>query len=205
LYLDEVNQELLWAWPVYPVEFPTPVSWRATLATFVSRLSTTLRSTGKKLWINLGADYDVADPWQASLINSADGINIEQFVGRDMSGYPPAVGADWLRQVTFLQKVESSGKQIHVHAATTKQGVVDLAFGSYLLGTSFRGSFSASGDYSGAVQFPSSGLLASARKLGAPKGPFTMATETSTGIRTYANGLVSVNPGSGTTNISLIN
>ena len=201
LYLDEVNQELMWGWPVYPVEFSTPVSWRTTLSYFVARLSTTLRSLNKKLWINLGADYDASDPWQASLIQSADGINIEQFVGREMSGYPPATGPEWLRQVNFLQQVEASGKQVHVHAASATQSVVDFAFGSYLLGTGFLGSFSASSTYDGAVTLPSPGLLAAARKLGAPTGAYTMVA--STAGRSFTNGSVSVNLNTETTTVGL--
>lgn len=195
LYLDEVDQTYLWGWPLAgaPTEFPTVSQWQAAMLAFVRAIAEGVHQIGKKLWINLGADYSTLNPWQVGLVTAADGVNLEHFVGRQAVGMPPAVGAEWVSPVDFLEDVEGFGKQVHVHASSTTQTTVDYAFASYLLATQFRGSFSASVDYAGAVWTPSSALLASARNLGAPLGVYSISGP---GIRSreFVNGRVDVNP-----------
>jgi len=151
-----------------------------------------LHSLGKKLWINLGADYDTADAVQADIVRTADAINIEFFVGREGVQQPVATGADWLRQVNFLQAVEQSGKQLHAHVSSVTQAVVDYGFGSWLMGTRFLGSFSASLDYSGAIQRPTPSLVTRAQALGNTTGP--MVPVGSLYRRGFEHGSVEINP-----------
>lgn len=202
VYLDEVDQTWEWGYPgMTPREFPTIAEWQVAMANLVEKLAAGLQGVGKKLWINLGADYSATNPWQKRLISAADGINIEHFIGREAVGQPPSTTAtDWVSQVGFLRDVEWLGKAVHVHCSSSKQSVVDYAYVSWLLGTEFRGSFTASGliangssDYSGTLAVPTPSLVASATALGTPYGPF-VTQGSALRTRTFAKGALTVNP-----------
>lgn len=202
VYLDEIDQTWEWGYPgSTPREYPTLTVWKDAVANLVERLAAGLHAVGKKLWINLGADYRSLNPWQRRLIDAADGINIEHFVGREAVGEPPSTTAtDWITQTGFVHDVEKLGKAVHVHCSSATQSVVDYAYVSWLLATEFRGSFTASGlvapgksDYSGRLANPSPSLVASATALGAPQGPFVVQTS---GLRSraFSHGALTVNP-----------
>jgi hypothetical protein len=198
LYLDEVDQTWLWGYPKSGLitQYPDLADWRAALLRLVGNLHASLVQLGKKLWINLGADYDISNPWQSALVNVVHAVNIEHFVGREKVAQPPTTGQDWQRQVAFVEAVELLGKAVHVHASTSgNQKVVDFAFVSWLLATQFHGSFSASLDYPGSIIKPSTTLEGNARQLGAPAGrPVQYGSSGSTWKRAFQGGTVYVNP-----------
>lgn len=170
IYLDEVDLKMWGYSGVYPREFPSEAAWAGAHRALVLRLSAALHNRGKKLWVNLGADYDLSNPVQLEIVKAVDGVNIEFFVGREGVSQAVATGADWLRQTRFVRECEVLGTPVHVHASTIFQPVVDYAFGSWLIATEFRGSFTASREYSGAFIKPSPYLVYTAGTLGAPIG-----------------------------------
>lgn len=195
-YADEVDQTWTWAWPDIPGirQFPTLDSWRAAQLSLYTELADALHVKGKKLWINLGADYDISNPWQNALVKKVDGINIEFFVGRDGVKMNTAMGETVLQALRFIRSVEQQpyGKAVHVHASTSDQTVVNYAFGAWLLATEFRGSFTASLDYNGAFLAPSRYFMEAASKLGNPVGNFVGLTSGAL-FRTFEHGHVVVN------------
>lgn len=197
-YVDEMDLKM-WGYdsgPGYPKEFPNVEAWRQAFKGLILRLSRDLHTAGKKLWINLGADYSITDPVQRAIVDAVDGINIEFFVAREGVAQPPAVGSDWLRFVDFLTAAEGLGKAVHCHASTVTQKVVDYAFGSWLMGTRFNGSFTASREYSGAFVKPSPFLVTTAQGLGQPLGE--MRANTGTWIRSFSGGgTLEINPSNG--------
>lgn len=176
VYADEIDQTWEWAWPGVPGirQFPTMDHWRNALLNLCTELADALHARGMKLWVNLGADYDLSNPWQAMLVDEVDGVNIEFFAGRDGVKQPPAVGEDLLRALRFIRKVETETDRtaVHVHASTSTQAVVDYAFGAWLLATELRGSFTASPDYAGGYLAPSQALRDRAHRLGQPIEPY---------------------------------
>lgn len=194
IYVDEMDLKM-WGYdsgPGYPREFPNVEAWRQAFKGLILRLSRDLHAAGKKLWINLGADYDITDPVQRAIVDAVDGVNIEFFVAREGVGQPPAVGNDWLRFVDFLTAAEALGKAVHCHASTVTQKVVDYAFGSWLIGTRFVGSFTASREYTGSFLKPSSFLVTAAQGLGQPLG--SMRPTAATWIRPFTGGTLEINP-----------
>lgn len=197
LYLDEVDQQLSWAWKMTLSrgckEFPTPDSWRKALMSFVIDLCSALNTAGLNLWINLGAD-STQMTWVNLLNTHVDAVNTEFFVGREGVGQQVAtVDNGWLSQVEAVAVTEDVyGRAAHVHCSSTKQSVVDYAFSSWLMATEFLGSFSASLDYGGRVSMPTQELVTSAAKLGMPLGAYGTV---STGyVRLFEHGGVWVNP-----------
>jgi hypothetical protein len=195
VYLDEVDQTW-WGWPGFSgaSSFPTEHDWRARIFDWVRELSATLHENGKKLWVNLGADYDLTNPWQAQIVRLTDSVNIEHYVGREAVRMGPTVGSDWLRQGRFVRDCEKIGKPVHVHASTTTQWVVDYAFASWLIWTELIGSFSASIEYSGTVYRPQPGRLETLRRLDLPKEDGYQDLVSGLFHRKFQNGTLQVNP-----------
>lgn len=197
LYVDEVDAWWRYAWPMIPgtgaKEFKTESYWRSMWLKFLTELADALHAKGKKLWANLGADYDFADPWQLAVVDIVDAVNIEFFVGREGVGMQPAtVDSAWLEQTNFVLAVERRGKPVHVHCSSNTQKVVDYAFCSWLAHTAFLGSFSASRDYGGTIGLPDGTLWTRAQSLGRP-----LAGATQNGpvwSRRFEHGTVHVNP-----------
>jgi len=192
LYLDEIDNRMWGYGGDMPKEFPNIPAWQAAHLKLVQTVAAELHRLGRKLWINLGADYDITDPWQRALVDAVDGVNIEHFIARAAVNMSPATGIAWHQAVKFTNDVEKLGKQIHAHASGVYQPYTDYAFLSWLCGTEFRGSFSASVTYSGMLYFPSADLVTSARRLGAPQGPYYEHMDGSAS-RAFDNGYVDVN------------
>lgn len=196
LYLDEVDNIPDWAWSALDgegsKEFPTDESWRSGLLQFVSVLASALHQDGRKLWVNLGASYQLQDPWQRQLLSVVDGVNIEFFVGREGVGQPVLMSPDWERMPEFLSEAESLGVPIHVRCSSTNQSTVDFAFCTWLAGTMLKGSFSASTNYAGSIQLPSASLRTLANQLGQPTGKYQNSLHGY--YRQFERGVVRVNP-----------
>lgn len=193
IYLDEVDETCAYGYPtaIQPREFPTPALWRAAMQSYIQTLAGILHNADRKLWVNLGSSVT---PWNDAIISLVDGVNSEFFIGREGVNAPVSTGTVWLTQLQLGQKVEGAGKEWHAHASTVNQQVVDYAFCSWLLATSFRGSFSASRDYGGAIVKPSPVLLTAAAKLGLPAGPFGGPNTAGTYTRNFQGGHVAVTP-----------
>lgn len=175
LYVDEVDAWWKHAWTSIASsgarEFKTEGYWRNMWVTFLTDLAAALHAKGKKLWINLGADYKLVEPWQAALFEIVDAFNIEFYTGREGVDSGPTTTRDgWLSQNAFVAAVEQRGKPVHVHSSSLDQKVTDYAFLSWLLHTEFLGSFSASLDYGGTFAFPDGALWTKAKALGRPVG-----------------------------------
>lgn len=206
LYVDEVDAWWRYAWTSIPSgarEFKTEAYWRSMWQGFLRDLAEALHAKGRKLWINLGADYNLADPWQSSLVDIVDAVNIEFYTGREGVGESPTTTSDgWLSQNSFVAAVEQRGKPVHVHSSSLDQRVTDYAFCSWLLHTEFLGSFSASRDYGGVVASPDGALWTKALSLGAPVGkrePNTIGGFS----RQFEHGLVTAKPSAGSGLIEL--
>jgi hypothetical protein len=200
VYVDEVDWTYIYPWPQLASglrikTMQTQAAWQAAWLDFLTRLATALHLAGKKLWINFGANYDLADPWQFKVANVVDGINIEFFGGREGVKQPPtSVNDGWPAQVAFVADVERQlQKAAHVHCSSNSQEVIDYAFYSWLLGTEFNGSFAAGLTYGVRDYLPSAVAQQGAAKLGAPLGPYDIVDP---GLyrRKFVGGLVTVNP-----------
>lgn len=195
LYLDEVDAWWKYAWPMIATsgakEFTTERYWRSLWLELLGQLADALHARGKKLWVNLGADYSITDQWQKYVVDIVDAVNIEFYTGREGVGAQPTTMNDgWWSQGNFVAAVEQAGKPVHVHSSSLNQQVTDYAFCSWLLHTEFLGSFSASRDYGGQISIPS--RRADAERLGRPLGK---REQTDSGYRRrFEGGLVTVDP-----------
>lgn len=197
LYVDEVDAWWKYTWPAIATtgakEFKTETYWRSMWVGFLTELAAALHANDRKLWINLGADYDPADQWQRDLLGIVDAFNIEFYTGREGVAAGPTTTSDgWLSQGAFVAAVEQSGTPVHVHSSSLDQRVTDYAFCSWLLHTEFLGSFSASRDYGGDFAVPSEALRTKALSLGAPTGKRVSAGDGFS--RPFEHGMVTVTP-----------
>lgn len=193
VYLDEVDETYAYGYP--SARFPWTVTvWQSAMAALVTSLGATLRGKNKKLWVNLGADYTQNQTFVDSVIANADGVNSEYFVAREKLGLPATTDATWARQLELGLRVQAAGKAWHAHASTTSMIVADYAFCSWLLVTDFKGSFTASVDYSGAFVKPSPDRLAKVALLGPARGVGYVKTPSGLYSRQFLNGQVLVNP-----------
>lgn len=198
VYHDEVDWVNEFAWPILMnrkcIEFPTENSWRDAYLGWIDFLSTELYRAGLKLWINLGANYSTADPWQAALLRLVNGVNIEFWMGREgVNQAPNSAGESWVSSVKFLHEAEYIfGVEVNVHCSSMDQEVIDYAFCSWLAGTSFYGSFAASLDYGGTNGQPTPALYAKALKLGRPVESVSYFNDHYS--RQFQNGRLIVNP-----------
>lgn len=199
LYLDEVDYWYKYAWPSLAgtgsKAFPTEVAWRTQWLGFIRALGNKLEQHRLKLWINLGADYNLENSWQEQLVSMVDAVNIEFYTGRERVGAAPtSINDAWGSQNKFVSEVEKTfGIPVHVHCSSLNQSVVDYAFLSWLLSTEFLGSFCASLEYGDDYRNPSLALASAALALGAPNGDM-VATGNGTYMRSFKNGAVYVNP-----------
>lgn len=201
IYVDEVDAWWKYAWTSIAgkstKEFPTEDGWRQGWLTMLTTLRAEAHKAGLRVWVNFGADYDAKEPWQASILDTVDAVNIEFYTGREGVGAQPTTAEDgWLSQNNFLRAAESKGVAVHVHCSSLAQRVVDYAYRSWLL---FRepnalGSFSASLDYGGEFRMPSAAITEAVSKLGRPTQPAVFDTATNLYRRKHANGEVVVNP-----------
>jgi hypothetical protein len=208
LYVDEVDAWWKYAWTAIATtgarEFKTESWWRSMWLQFLSELAGALHAKGKKLWINLGADYNLADLWQSAVVDIVDAVNIEFYTGREGVGAGPTTTSDgWLSQGAFVRFVEERGKPVHVHSSSLDQKVTDYAFTSWLLHTEFLGSFSASLDYGGTFAFPDGALWTKAQALGRPVGKRENDPTIQGFSRAFEHGTVRVKPSSATGLIEL--
>lgn len=179
LYLDEVDETWRYGYPTATAtkQWASDSQWQASMAHLVAQIGTTLNGIGKRLWVNLGADQNRSPDFVDSIMESADAVNIEFFIGREKLGQAPATGADYANAVNRLIRAEFQHQiPCHVHVSTTSQAVVDQGFYAWLLGTEFRGSFTASLDYGGGIVLPSSDLLSRAQQLLLPLRPATVVS-----------------------------
>lgn len=193
LYLDEIDNQMWGYGGALPREFATVPEWQAAHLKLVQAVAAELHRLGRKLWINLGADYDISDPWQRALVDAVDGINIEHFVSRAAVSMAPATGIAWHQAVKFTNDAEKLGKQVHAHASGVYQPYIDYAFVSWLAGTEFLGSFSASLNYSGELYMPTQTLVDAAKRLGPPLESYVKHADGSV-TRSFTNGGLIVNP-----------
>lgn len=196
VYVDEIDKQSYGYSGRYPNEFPTESAWQTAHVNLVSGLEARLGLAGKKLWINLGGATSAQDPWiQPWLRTSVEfSVNNEFFVAREGIGAVPAVGAEWDTYVRFLSDMERIGFPVHVHASTATQSLVDYAFVSWVLGTEFLGSFTASPDYAGGFLKPSTALLAAVESRLPVLGTYVEAPN-GTRYRTFSGGRrLTVNP-----------
>lgn len=199
LYLDEVDAWWKYAWTSIAStgakEFKAEAYWRNMWVTFLKELADALHARGRKLWVNLGADYNLADPWQSALFEIVDAFNIEFYTGREGVGAGPTTTNDgWLSQGAFVALVEQRGKPVHVHSSSLDQKVTDYAFCSWLLHTEFLGSFSASRDYGGTFAFPDGAVWTKAQALGSPVGKREPDSTINGFSRAFEHGSVRVKP-----------
>lgn len=197
VYVDEVDAWWRYAWTLLgsngAKEFRSEGYWRNMWLTFLEQLAAALHGKGKKLWVNLGADYNAVEPWQNTIVGLVDAINIEFYTGRERVGAKPTTLSDsWLSQNAFVAAVEKIGKPVHVHCSSLDQKTVNYAYCSWLLHTEFRGSFSASLDYGGQFGYPDQTLWTRSQSLGKPLGPVTSNGPIRS--RKFAGGTVHVNP-----------
>lgn len=194
LYMDEVDDTWINGYPSFPVssDWDGLTGWRNAMVLFVQQISTELHSLNKKLWINLGSGKSLDDPWKKTIVSAADAVNVEYFIGKDKLGLSPDQNSDWLNRIDDLAAIEQLGKPVHVHCSSFAPWLIDYAFLSWLMGTQFLGSFTASVDYTGDVFLPSGGLWLSASKLGRPMAP--MGTSSIGYVRRFEHGVVYVNP-----------
>lgn len=196
LSLDEVDETWDYGYPGYATTgiWSTQAQWAASMTQFVRGVADALHAIGKKLWINASTVGDLPrNPFYNAVSKAADGVNIEFFIGMEGIGLPPMTGDRFLRTVERLFAIESLGREAHAHVSTTSQAVADYGFGAYLLGTQFRGSFTASIDTSGAYMRPSGQLLQSAQLLGRPLRGWTIDAVTGYVTRAFEFGTVTVN------------
>jgi hypothetical protein len=199
VYVDEVDWTNIYPWPLLKVgnkvkTMPYDADWQRAWLTFLTKLSQALAEHALKLWINLGANYDINDSWQSQLVNVVHGVNIEFFVGREGVGQPPTnVNDAWLQQGEFVAAVENRGKAAHVHCSSNTPDVINYAFLSWLMFTQFNGSFSAGLTYGGRAVFPDSALASLADLLGSPTTG-VMGTVSTGYARSFQHGTVFVNP-----------
>lgn len=200
VYHDEVDWTYIYAWPVLRgtgkrcVEMPNEQAWQNSWVRWLRRLGTELNASGLKLWANLGANYSASDPWQRSILDCVDAINIEFFVGREGVGQPPNTAAEsWVGVLNFISSAQSLfDTKVHVHCSSLNQAVVDYAFASWLLVTDFRGTFSASLEYGDVTKTPTAELVIKAKMLGRPFG-FGQAAS-GYWRREFEKGVLLVNP-----------
>lgn len=198
LYLDEVDETWRYGYPTATTttQWPDDSSWKEEMLNFVASIAAVLHGLGKRLWINLGADQTRSPGFVSEVVSIADAVNIEFFIGREVLGAGPATGADYANAVNRLILIENAhGTPCHVHVSTSSQAVVDSGFYAWLLGTEFRGSFTASFDYGGGYVTPTADLLAAARRLLHPLAPATVASGQYR--REFQGGWVSVTNGVG--------
>lgn len=193
VYVDEIDKQSYGYSGRYPNEFPNEAAWQAAHVNLVSGLEARLVLAGKKLWINLGGATSAQDPWIQPLHGMLFSANNEFFVAREGVGMAPAVGTEWDTYVRFLSDMERLGVPVHAHASTATQSLVDYAFVSWVLGTEFLGSFTASPDYAGGFLKPSAGLLAAVESRLPATGMYVQAAN-GTRYRTFTDRRLTVNP-----------
>jgi hypothetical protein len=193
VYVDEVDKQSYGYSGRYPNEFPNEAAWQTAHVNLVNKLEASLWQVGKKLWINLGGATSAQDPWIQPLRGKLFSANNEFFVAREGVGMAPAVGAEWDTYVRFLSDMERLGVPIHAHASTATQSLVDYAFVSWVLGTEFLGSFTASPDYAGGFIRPSAGLLSAVESRLPATGTYVQAAN-GTRYRTFTDRRLTVNP-----------
>lgn len=195
VYVDEIDKQSYGYSGRYPNEFPNESAWQAAHVNLVSGLEARLVLAGKKIWINLGGATSAQDPWIKPWIRNGleFSSNNEFFIAREGVGMAPAVGAEWDTYVRFLSDMERLGVPVHAHASTATQSLVDYAFVSWVLGTEFLGSFTASPDYAGGFLKPSAGLLAAVESRLPATGTYVQAAD-GTRYRTFTDRRLTVNP-----------
>jgi hypothetical protein len=191
LYMDEVDDTWIYGYPGFAR--PGGVdAWQNDMANFVAAVSNEIHRLGKQLWINLGLTGTASTAWRNTMINLADAINIEYFIGKDKLNEQPDTGDDWIYRVGELADIENMGKPVHAHCSSENGPTIDYAFASWLMGTQFRGSFCASMDYTGDVYGTTTARMNAARQLGRPTG--AMGTVSTGYMRNFEHGMVLVNP-----------
>jgi hypothetical protein len=191
LYMDEVDDTWFYGYPGFTR--PGGVdAWQLDMVNFVADVSNELHRLGKQLWINLGLTGTSSTAWRNTMINLADAINIEYFIGKDKLNQAPDTGDDWIYRVGELADIENMGKPVHAHCSSENGPTIDYAFASWLMGTQFRGSFCASVDYTGDVYGTTTARMNAARQLGRPTG--AMGTVSTGYMRNFEHGMVLVNP-----------
>lgn len=189
LYIDEVDKTWLYGYPGTAPAGLTEASWQYQMVDFVTAVTGAVRALGKRVWVNLGGNQLTEWAFVSNVIKAVDAVNIEYFVGREKLGKTPATGSDYQQIVQLLDLIERTySKPCHVHVSTTSQAVTDQGFLAWLLGTQFRGSFTASLDYGGDTLRPSATLLSQARKLNGPLENYAIVNGVYT--RKFNNGSV---------------
>lgn len=191
LYMDEVDDTWTYGYPGF-TRAGGVAAWQNDMVNLVADVSNELHRLGKQLWINLGLTGTSSTAWRNTMINLADAINIEYFIGKDKLNQQPDVNDDWIYRVGLLADIENMGKPVHAHCSSENGATIDFAFASWLMGTQFRGSFCASVDYTGDVYGTLNARMTAARQLGRPTGP--MGTVSTGYVRNFEHGSVLVNP-----------
>jgi hypothetical protein len=179
--IDEVNYDPRWTFANSTV---TAAQHRADQLKFLAALRPALRDRGLKLMVNLGG----MDPtWVSNVAATVDAIWIEQYVGRELSGYPPQVGDNWLQTQRTLLNLPVP---FMVNVASASQSVIDYGFLSYLLIAREGDRFGSQPGGNGAPAYVTQTLWQQAVALGRPTASPTLFT--TSGIRRFEHGTVSV-------------
>lgn len=186
--IDEVNEDPKYAFGPAASSI-TKAQHQADLLKFLRALD----GAGISTYINLGANLWPVSDWVNDLVDTVDGIWLEQFVGRSLSGYPtPAVLGDmWAEQMQFVQWAEDR-RNVAVNVAHSDQAVIDYAFMSWLTATNDFYSFGVQPGGNGLNLSVSPALWAKAEKLGEPVS--TPDLTVSPVVRQFEGGSVTVRP-----------
>lgn len=193
--IDEVDMFPDWSFPSSR-GFVTPQAHRANQLTFLRALKTRLAVDGLELWVNLGGNNVLNDPWLNDVLNLVDGVWFEQFIGRYLSGYtePATVGDMWLEQTGFLAYANERCRTM-ANVAHGSQVVIDYAFLSWLLVKNQDSFFGAQPGGNGANRSVTPALLEMAGKLGPAIGPAILVPSgNGTYTRAFQGGSVLVLP-----------
>jgi hypothetical protein len=169
---------------------------QAGLLALLRAVAPAMRAQGLETIVNLGANYWPMTQWVRDISLAADGVWIEQFIGRRLAGYaaPATIGDMWESQIQYGFWMTQQGKRFTVNVAHSDQEVINYAFLSYLLIADSKSAFCSQPGGNGTPAYVSNSLLEAAYALGPATGSMVLNISTGTATRQFANGSVSVFP-----------
>jgi hypothetical protein len=189
---------------VMPVKYPTPAAWQGAVQSFIKRVGLQLHAAGLLLITNTcgGVTYPTV---RSSWLQYVDGMMEEGWM-RPTTDHNQALAnaaGSWKTQLDELADAEAQGKYYLAEMPADTSDVAGIRYGlaTFLLAANGTGSYDVSGTQSYANPIWQSPDFDNARALGSPTGSYTVANGVYS--RSFANGVVLVNPSSSTQTVSL--
>ncbi len=200
VFMDDVNPSMSYHYDVASVaRYPSDAAYQAATASALSAIGARFRAEGKLVIGNFGfwKDYpSVISRW----LGYVDGGQDEMFVkvGSDGSAGTYVTGSTWETQLQEVKDAAAQGKVFLgvSHSSPGDEAAARYGWATMLLGAAGDAHFTFASDYTNETWFPEYDYA-----IGAPAGP---ESRDASGVhrRAFADGLVLVNPTTGSVPVS---